>query len=757
MAVHPVEGDTDPSPIGQSLLDTVDDRLRIRAPMVRQSYLREGPGAALPRRGREPFVEVSWEEAETLVANELDRVRCRHGNEAIYGGSYGWASAGRFHHAQSQIHRFLAAIGGYTSSQGTYSLAAGETILPHVLGDAWRLVVQPTSWPNVIEHSELMVCFGGMPLKNAQINAGGTRAHKQRGYMHTARKAGVQFINISPLQDDIAEMLDARWIAPLPNTDVALMLAIAHCLVQEEQVDLAFLRDYCVGHERFLEYVAGRSDGVVKSAEWAAPICGVEVDQIRELATIMATRRTMISVSWSLTRQDHGEQPYWMAVSLAALLGQIGLPGGGVGFGYAAEDKVGSPALDIGFGRFPALPNPCDRFIPVARVADMLLHPNQSFDFNGQQLKYPDIRLVYWAGGNPFHHHQDLNRLHVAWQKPETIICNEIYWNAHARHADIVLPANTGIERNDIGGGSGDVWLQAMPKLIESVGESRSDYEIFMGLSHKLGVADLFTEGRTEQQWLRSLYERTQTTAAQYGVDMPSFANFWRDGVFEFPSQNTQHVMLSSFRDDPNAAPLATPSGRIELFSERIDRFGYTDCIGHACWFEPVEWLGGTTTLASPLHLISNQPTTKLHSQLDQGCVSRAEKRADREQIALHPDDAAARGLATGDIVRVSNARGALLASVRVSDAIRIGVAQMPTGAWWDPVFEGADVGLCRHGNVNALTIDKGTSALAQGPSAISCLVRIERFAGELPAVEVFQPPEIISDNGQDKTDLGER
>ena len=718
--------------------------------MVRESYLLHGPEQAPPTRGREGFVEISWPEAESLVARELDRVRTQHGNTAIYGGSYGWASAGRFHHAQSQIRRFLAAIGGYTGSKGTYSLAAGEMILPHVVGDAWRLVVQPTSWPNLIQHTQLMVCFGGMPLKNAQINAGGTRAHKQRAYMQAAREAGLAVVNVSPIKGDVASLLNAQWLAPIPNTDVALMLGLAHCLLVDESYDAAFLQNYCVGHEQFFDYLLGRSDGQVKSAQWAAAICGVSSDAIRQLAERMASKRTMISVSWSLTRQDHGEQPYWMAVTLAAMLGQIGLPGGGVGFGYAAEDKVGSPALDIGFGRLPPLPNPVTTHIPVARIADMLLHPGAPFDFNGQRLSYPDIRLVYWAGGNPFHHHQDLNRLHRAWQKPETVICNEIWWNANARHADIVLPASTSFERNDIGGGSGDAWLQSMPQALAPVGEARSDYDIFRGISRVLGVEQTFTEGRSEAQWLRALYERTQSAARQQAIEMPDFDDFWREGGFQFPEQNTDHVMLARFRADPASAPISTPSGRIEIVSERIAGFGYEDCPEHASWLAPVEWLGGESSLKHPLHLISNQPTTKLHSQLDQGSVSRAAKINGRERITLHPQDAAARGVRAGDVVRVSNARGALLAGVHLDSAIRIGVAQMPTGAWWDPAFDPDDPGLCRHGNVNALTIDKGTSSLAQGPSAISCLVEITAADAPLPPMTAFDPPAIRSEAEND-------
>lgn len=167
-ALHGFEEDNDVSGIGSGIVDVLDAPSRIKTPVVRQSWLELGPGANTQKRGAEPFVAVSWETAEKLVAEELIRVKNNYGNAAIYGGSYGWASAGRFHHAQSQIHRFLNCIGGYTRSVDTYSYAAGEVIIPHVLGVFQELLLTTTSWPSIIKHSNLLVAFGGVPLKNGQ-------------------------------------------------------------------------------------------------------------------------------------------------------------------------------------------------------------------------------------------------------------------------------------------------------------------------------------------------------------------------------------------------------------------------------------------------------------------------------------------------------------------------------------------------------------------------------------------------------------
>ena len=172
----------------------------------------------------------------------------------------------------------------------------------------------------------------------------------------------------------------------------------------------------------------GDTDGQPKSPEWASPICGVSPEPIRDLARRMVATRTLITVAWSLQRAEYGEQPFWMSAVLAAMIGQVGLPGGGVGYGYGAVGGVGKSLHRLSGMALPQGQNPVDAVIPVARVADMLLTPGAPFDYNGKRAHYPDIRLVYWAGGNPFHHHQDLNRLQDAWQRPETIIVNEPWW-----------------------------------------------------------------------------------------------------------------------------------------------------------------------------------------------------------------------------------------------------------------------------------------------------------------------------------------
>lgn len=736
---RPFERDPDPSEL-ISAIPQANATVRVDTPVARRGWLEHGPGGATERRGADTYVELSWNEALELVATELRRVRSQHGNAAIFGGSYGWASAGRFHHAKSQLTRFLNCFGGCTAQIYNYSYAAASAILPYVLGNDATARGVVTSWPVLVENTGLWVMFGGLPLKSSQIESGGVGRHEVGTWLRRASRAGVRFVSISPLRDDAPEAINAEWIAPRPTTDTAVMLGLAHTLLAEGLQDEAFLTTHCVGWERLRAYLLGEEDGQPKSADWAARIADVDADDLRGLARRMAASRTLISVTWSLQRADHGEQPFWMAIALAAMLGQIGLPGGGFGFAYANAAAIGNerpafPAPTLPMGR-----NEAGSAIPVARIADMMLHAGGEYDFLGERRRYPDIRLVYWAGGNPFHHHQDLNRLLQAWRRPETIVVHEPWWTSTARHADVVLPATTSVERNDIAMGARDRFLVAMQQAVAPHAKARSDYEILSGLAQRLGIGETFTEGRDEMGWLRHLYAQTRDGAAERGVALPDFEAFWEAGYVEAPTVKPD-VLFADFRRDPSSFPLATPSGRIELFSERLHALGYDDCGGHPAWLEPAEWLGGSPAQRFPLHLISNMPRNRLHSQLDMAGPSQRSKVQGREPCRMNPVDAASRGLQDGEVVRLYNERGSCLAGLRLSEEVRRGVVQMFNGAWFDPIQRGTPGSLDVHGNANVLTADRGTSKLGQGPSAHSALVEVERFSGELPPITAFIPP----------------
>lgn len=738
--IVPHSRDPEPSPLLGNIPAAVSHRARVAQPMVRRGWLERGPGPDR-RRGREPFVPIDWPRAFDLVADELRRVYAQYGARAVYGGSYGWASAGRFHDAQHQIHRFLNLAGGYVRSVNSYSSGAATVILPHVIGPQSAVAGNNVSWDELVAHSALVLAFGGMALKNNDVGGGGTGQHIARTRLRDARRQGVEFYLIGPLRDDLPAEIEAVWHPIRPGTDVAMMLGIAHTLVTEELHDRAFLDRCCVGYETFEAYLLGRRDGQPKDAQWAAPICGLTVDEIITLARRAAGRRTLVTCSQSLQRAEHGEQPVWMAVVLAALLGQIGLPGGGFAYALGSTSNTGKPPLAVPLPTLPTGRNSVSDVIPVARIADMLLHPGEPFDYNGQQLTYPDIKLVYWAGGNPFHHHQDLNRLREAFARPDTVILHDSVWTASARHADIVLPATITLEREDIGASAGDPLLVAMHQAVPPYAEARSEYDIFSGLAQRLGFADAFTEGRSARDWLRQLYEPTRRAVAEQGAEAPDFDRFWDEGELVLPVLPWDGGIVRAFRRNPEAAPLPTPSGKIEIASAAIAGFGYADCPAHPAWLPPVEGAGSLGAAQFPLQLVANQPATRLHSQLDFGAASLASKINGREPVRIHPRDAAARGIADGDIIRLYNDRGACLAAAVLSEALRPGVVQLSTGAWYDPEDPTADNPICVHGNPNVLTRDAGTSRLAQGCTGQLSLVEIELFCGPLPPIKAFDPP----------------
>lgn len=736
--VRPFARDSEPPPLLQSIAGAVHAPSRIDRPYVRRGWLAGDRAGGTPRGG-EPFVPVPWDRAIGLVAGEIARVRGVRGPASIFGGSYGWSSAGRFHHARQQLHRMLAAAGGYTGQLTNYSYATGMTLMPHIVGSNECIFGPVAEWADIARHAKLMICFGGMRYGNGQIHSGGGGEHAMRSTAEHAAAAGVRLVSISPLKGD----LPGEWLPIRPCTDTALMLALAHVLLEENHADQDFLARHTVGFEHLAAYVRSAPDGVVKSPAWAAPITGVPAETITALARECVRLPTMLTATWALQRAQYGEQPFWMLVALAAMLGGIGKPGQGFGFGYGSIAGMGTPRSSIPSVALPPLRNPAASFIPVARLTEMLENPGGEYHYNGRALCYPDTRLIYWAGGNPFHHHQDLNRLLRAWARAETIVVHEPWWTALARHADIVLPATTTLERDDIGSSGRDRFILAMHQAIPPQRQARNDFNIFADIADALGVGDRFTEQRDPATWLRVLYDRTRSAAAHAGIEIADFDRFWAEGFAEIPAPAEPAVPFAAFRHDPTENPLNTPSGRIEIFSETIAGFGYEDCPGHPVWKEPHEYLGAPLAQRFPLHLLSVQPATRLHGQMDQGAVSQGAKVAGREPLSMHPKDAARRNLTEGMVVRVFNDRGACLAGLVLSEDLGQGIVMLPTGAWFDPLEPGKPGSLCVHGNPNVLTEDIGTSRLGQGPSAHSCLVEVERFEGPIPPVTAHIPPPI--------------
>jgi len=702
-----------------ALPEWVYSEQRVLHPHVRQSWLRDRFRSNGSRRGLDPMVPVDWTTALQLVTDELVRVRECHGHKSVFAGSYGWSSAGRYHHARSQIRRFFGAFGGFTDQTGNYSWGAAAVLLPHVLGDHAAVSEAATSWKSITGNTDLLIAFGGLNPKNWRVTSGGAGFHHMEQHVQNAYHRGTRFVIISPVADDIPPGLDATWIAPRPGSDTAIMLGLCHELLLRGRADRQFLSRYCEGSDALLAYLNGDTDNIPKSLSWAADIADIPVQSLHQLADRCMNGRVMLSASWSLQRAHHGEQTYWALIALAAMLGQIGLPGGGFSFGYGSLNAVGEHARKGFLPHLPLLGNAAGNHIPVARVADMLENPGKTLACNGQEITFPDTRLIYWAGGNPFHHAQDLFRLQRLWSTVETVIVHEQFWTATALRADIVLPATTSLERNDIGGSSRDPHVFYMPALIGPVGDSRNDVDIFKALAVKLGIDEHFSAGRNESHWLRWLWQHSEIEAQRQGIDAPDFDTLVSMNVWCVPAPDEPEVLLSAYRADPITNALKTPSGKIEISSQLIASYGYQDVPSHPTWQAPAEWLGNAAS--DELALLSRQPAKFLHSQLAQTRLRGTEP----PEVMIHPDEAIERGLSESCRVHVVSARGSCLATLRQSYLCRRGVAIMETGPWFIGAYEDVDSG----GNPNALTPDLATSTLSQAPAAQTCLVRV--FATE--------------------------
>ena len=751
------------NPLQSVTADLVDGKRtnRIKAPMVRKSYL-EKKANNRELRGADEWVEVSYEQAIKLVADEVARVRKEKGANGIYGGSYGWKSSGNLHNARTLLHRYLTMGGGFVGGLGDYSAGAAQVIMPHVMGTL-ETYEQQTSWPLIMQHSKVIVIWGANPMDTLRI-AWTSNDGVGLEYFTKLKNSGKKIIIIDPIRSNTVEFYGkkAEWLSPKPNTDVALMLGIIHTMLSTGKYDKEFIETYTEGFDKFADYVMGKTaDKTVKDAKWASKISGISEKKIKELAKVFFENRTMLMTGYNMQRQHHGEQVHWMAVALASAIGQIGLPGGGFGISYHYANG-GSPTTNapviggITVGKASGggqewLNDGSSTAIPVARIADCLLNPGKAIDYNGRKITYPDIDLVYWVGGNPFVHHQDTNLLVKAWKKPSTVIVHDMYWTPTAKMADIVFPITTPYERNDLtmSGDYSNLNINPMKQVVARMPKSKHDYEVFADLAKAAGFGEQYTEGKSEMQWLEDFYNVAYNQAKQAGAlmadgnEMPDFATFWNANkplTFAPTPEGEEFVRYGDFREDPILNPLGTPSGKIEIYSETIAKMGYKDCGAYPQWFEPIEWIGMKNKPAE-FALVSPHPSLRLHSQLNNTSLREKYAVADREPIWINPADAKAKGIKNGDIVRVFNARGQILAGAVVSNIVPKGVIRIYEGAWYDPENPEKEGTLCKNGNANVLTIDIPTSELADANIANTALANIEKYKGKAPKLTAFMPP----------------
>jgi trimethylamine-N-oxide reductase (cytochrome c) len=756
------EVDKNPTDMLKGIKGILYSPSRIRYPMVRYDWYLKRQKSDTTLRGNNRFIRVTWDEALDLFHQELERIQTQYGPWALHAGQTGWRQTGQVHSCGNHMDRAIAMHGHSVKKVGDYSTGAGQTIMPYVLGST-EVYAQGTSWSLILENSKTIILWSNDPVKNLQVGWN-CETHEAFAYLEQLKEKvankEIKVISIDPVRTKTQNYLGCDQLYVHPQTDVPLMLAIVHTLYKEKLYDEKFIEIYALGFDEFIPYVLGAGDDKVeKTPEWAEKICGVSADDIRGLARLMAKDRTQMLFGWAIQRQQHGEQPYWLGAVIATMLGQIGLPGGGIGYAHHYS-SVGVPSTGAAApGAYPRNPereedriHKNDDFkgysstIPVARWVDALLEPGKKINANGATITLPDLKMMVFSGCNPWHHHQDRNRMKKAFHALQTVVSIDFTWTATCRFSDIVLPACTQWERNDLDlyGSYSSRGIIAMHKLVDPLFQSKTDFEIFTLLAKKFGQGKAYTLGRSEMDWVRKIYDDC-AEANKSKFDMPDFDTFWKEGWVDF-GQGKPWTRHADFREDPEINALGTPSGFIEIFSRKIDRFGYDDCQGHPKWFEKIERShGGPGSDKYPVWLQSCHPDQRLHSQMCDSEEYRATYTVQgREPIYMNAGDAKARGISDGDLVRVFNDRGQLLAGALISDDYPPGIARIHEGAWYGPVDE--TIGsLDTYGDPNTLTMDVGTSQLAQATAANTCLVEFERFTGKAPEVMSFGGPQEIS------------
>ncbi|MFT5704958.1 MAG: trimethylamine-N-oxide reductase (cytochrome c), partial [Shewanella sp.] len=521
--VIPFDSDQYPSDMINGIKGLVYNPSRVRYPMVRLDFMLKGFESNTSQRGDFRFVRVTWDKALHLLKDSLDEVQTKYGPSGLHAGQTGWRATGQLHSCTSHMQRAVAMHGNFVKKIGDYSTGAGQTILPYILGST-EVYAQGTSWSLILEESDTIVLWSNDPYKNLQV---GWNAETHESYAYLAqlkekvKQGKIRVISIDPVVTKTQKYLGCEQLYVNPQTDVPLMLGIAHEMVTKNLHDTKFIEGYSLGFDQFIPYLMGESDGVPKTPEWASKICGVSPEVIRDLAKVMTKGRTQIMMGWCVQRQQHGEQPYWMGAVLATMIGQIGLPGGGISYGHHYSG-IGVPSSGAAApGAFPRNLDEDQKpifdsndfkgassTIPVARWIDAILEPGKTIDSNGSKVTYPDIKMMIFSGNNPWNHHQDRNRMKLAFMKLKCIVSVDMNWTATCRFSDIVLPACTTFERNDIDiyGSYANRGLLSMQKMVEPLYESLSDFEIFTRFAAVLGKEKEYTRGMTERDWLVKLY-----------------------------------------------------------------------------------------------------------------------------------------------------------------------------------------------------------------------------------------------------------
>jgi anaerobic dimethyl sulfoxide reductase subunit A len=662
---------------------------------LRYPLRRKGP------RGSGAFERISWEEALDEVARQLLRVRAQYGSAAILDASRSGSLS--VLHGRSAAQRFLYMFGGCTELWSNMS-AEAEVFAVRMTYGAEAVYKSAGREPTDYVNSELIIMWGWSP-------GDGTFGTGTYQYLKSAKKQGARIVCVDPRRTRSSAVLADEHVFIQPSTDTAALIAMAYVIACEGLQDQAYCDRYVLGFDEahlppgapagssYRSYILGHSDGIAKTPEWAGAITGIPGDTIRRLAIEFATTKpAALQCGYAPGRTGFGEQFHRAAYALCAITGNVGIPGGSSGVSNGATGRTGIKNL-------PSGANPVNARVASPLLADLLAR--------GKAGGYPaDIKMIYSVGGDLFNQAPNVNKMVGALDGIEFLVAQDHFLTPTARYADIVLPATTFWERNDVhtpwaGAGHYAIYMR---QAIEPMYECRNDIDIFAALAERVGIAGY--NDRTEAAWLREL--------TKDAVD--DFETFVDNGVARFAPPEDAVAFAAEIRD-PEHHKFTTPSGKIEIYSMALaakpDPYGLGPIPAIPTWIPQIE-----PDVRYPLKLLTPKSRARTHSiHGNQPKLARV----DRDDVWLNPEDARTRGICDGERVRVYNDRGSTVLPARVTTRMARGAVSIKEGAWFTPDAAGTDIKGC----ANVLTDDR--SAPCGATTYNTNLVEVERLS-ETPA-----------------------